>query len=64
MQFPTGMGFFRPDLNFEGTSEREIEVGLPTGMVNYRVCGLDNIKPHQTLFSLPFLSLCLRFDAS
>ncbi|CAF90437.1 unnamed protein product, partial [Tetraodon nigroviridis] len=26
VQFPTGMGFFRPDLNFEGTSEREIEL--------------------------------------
>ncbi|XP_003976359.1 heat-stable enterotoxin receptor [Takifugu rubripes] len=26
VQFPSGMGFFRPDLNFEGTSEREIEL--------------------------------------
>uniref|UniRef100_A0A3Q3VWV4 Guanylate cyclase n=1 Tax=Mola mola TaxID=94237 RepID=A0A3Q3VWV4_MOLML len=26
VQFPSGMGYFRPDLNFEGTSEREIEL--------------------------------------
>ncbi|XP_075888368.1 guanylyl cyclase C [Nelusetta ayraudi] len=26
VQFPTAMGYFRPDLNFEGTSEREIEL--------------------------------------
>uniref|UniRef100_A0A3Q3VWV2 Guanylate cyclase n=1 Tax=Mola mola TaxID=94237 RepID=A0A3Q3VWV2_MOLML len=26
LQFPSGMGYFRPDLNFEGTSEREIEL--------------------------------------
>lgn len=29
VQFPTAMGYFRPDLNFEGTSEREIEVKQP-----------------------------------
>lgn len=33
VQFPTGMGYFRPDLNFEGTSEREIEVRTMTVMV-------------------------------
>lgn len=34
VQFPTGMGYFRPDLNFEGTSEREIEVPTLTVTVS------------------------------
>lgn len=34
MQFPSGMGYFRPDLNFEGTSEREIEVREPSNTVD------------------------------
>lgn len=33
IQYPSGMGYFRPDLNFEGISEREIEVRGPLNTV-------------------------------
>lgn len=58
VQFPTGMGYFRPDLNFEGTSEREIEVRPITGMVKYRVEWRgQNKNPIKPSFLFPLASL-------
>lgn len=46
VQFPSGAGIFRPDLNFDSTSEREIEVreSLITVEESYKVKLLGLIK--------------------
>lgn len=56
MQYPSGMSFFRPDLNFDGASEREIEVSELLNIVENDRLQSKAAWTHQvkkTSFSLP-----------
>lgn len=51
VQFPSGRSFFRPDLNFDGASEREVEVREPPNTIEDIFCYSNTLSIYKVVKS-------------